>query len=363
MKNFLFILTTGFALFSMHFGSGNLVFPLSMGASSGAHAWTALLGLLLTAVGLPMIGFLAIMKLQGSTRRFFNAFGSLLGLVLMGVIISILCPLGAIPRCIALTHTIMQELFGSITPALPFFCLLACLLIFACTMYKQGTVHLLGVILTPLLLITLAIVLCGGFLFGPTLAFSAEFSGSYFTKGLFEGYQTMDLLAALFFSAILFAPIEVFAKGQKVPFFTIAMGVVAVAAILLSLTYIGFGFLAAAHQDILLCTPPELLLVRLTEALLGPIGSYITASLAILACLTTAIALGVAFANFLQNEASLSYSLSMTITLVITYCMATMSFTGIVAFLGPILDISYPLLIGLSLYHLLYRKKNVVDVA
>lgn len=350
---------TGFALFSMHFGSGNLVFPLAMGASSGAHSWAALLGLLLTAVGLPMIGFLAIMRLQGSARRFFNAFGSTLGLLLMAAIISILCPLGAMPRCIALTHTIMQELFGSITPTLPLFCVLACILIFVCTVRKQGIIGLLGLVLTPFLLATLAVVLSSGLIFGPAIPFTMDQAGSHFTKGLFGGYQMMDLLAALFFSAILFSPIEAFAKEKNEPFFSVAIGVALVAATLLSFTYIGFGFLAAAHQEILQSTPPELLLVRLTEALLGPIGAYITASLAILACLTTAIALGVAFATFLQKELfqeALSYPLSLCITLVVTYCMATMSFTGIVAFLGPILDISYPFLIGLSLYHLLYRE-------
>jgi LIVCS family branched-chain amino acid:cation transporter len=359
MKKFLFILTTGFALFSMHFGSGNLVFPLYMGASSEAYTWAALSGLLLTAVGLPMIGFLAIIKLEGSTRRFFNAFGSHSGLFLMTAIISILCPLGAMPRCIALTHTIMQELFSSITPALPLFCIAACLLIYGCTYKKQVIVPLLGTILTPLLLVTLALILVSGIIECPTLAFKADNAGSFALQGLFQGYQMMDLLAALFFSRLVFIPLERFAKEEGERPFTLALGVAAVAGTLLAFSYIGFGFLAQAHSELLKNTPPEMLLVRLSEAFLGPIGAYATATLAILACLTTAIALGVAFSEFLQKELlQLSYSASLVITLSITYMMATMSFSGIVSFLGPILDYSYPLLIALSLYHLVDYKSE-----
>jgi LIVCS family branched-chain amino acid:cation transporter len=177
--------------------------------------------------------------------------------------------------------------------------------------------------------------------------------GASFLKGLFVGYQMMDLLAALFFSALLYSPIEAFAKKIEESPFTLAVGVACVAGSLLALSYIGFGILAGGYQQLLSHTPSELLLVCLSDAILGPIGAYVTASLAILACLTTAIALGVAFATFLEEELlQMSYPVCLSLTLLITYFMATMSFTGIVAFLGPILDVSYPLLIGLSFYHL-----------
>ncbi len=359
MKKFLFILTTGFALFAMHFGAGNLVFPLEMGTAFGEDALSAILGLLLTAVGLPMAGFLAIIKLNGSTRAFFSAFGQRLGLFLQLAIIAILCPLGAMPRCIALTHTIMQEHFSWITPELWLFSFASCLLIFCCTIKKQRLVPLLGAILTPFLLATLAVVLGSGYLQGPTIPYGMnEVSGS-FIKGLFVGYQMMDLLAALFFSALLYSPIEAFAKKNKETPFSLALGVASVAGSLLAISYIGFGLLAASHQALLSSTPPELLLVHLADAILGPIGAYITASLAILACLTTAIALGVSFAAFLQKELffeQISYPVCLGLTLGITYFMATMSFTGIVAFLKPILHVSYPLLIALSFYHLFVKK-------
>ncbi len=360
MKKNLFILTTGFALFSMHFGSGNLVFPLAMGAASGEYTWAALLGLLITAVGLPMIGFLAIIKLEGSTRSFFNAFGSKMGLLLMTCIITILCPLGAMPRCIALTHTIMQELFTAITPHLSFFCLLACILIYGCTFQRHTIISLLGKVLTPLLLITLGVILTSGLLQGLELSFSIKESPKYALQGLFDGYQLMDLLAAIFFSRLLFTPLDTFAKEQGECRFSLATGVAVLAGSLLALSYIGFGLLAQGYSELLKHSPPEMLLVRLSEALLGPIGAYITASLAILACLTTAIALGVAFSEFLQKEImqqKASYKWSLAITLIITYAMATMSFTGIVAFLGPILDISYPFLIVLCIYHLIPKAK------
>ena len=64
MKHVAFVVTMGFALFAMHFGSGNLVYPLQTGALLGESILPALLGLIVTAVGFPAIGFLTLAEIK-----------------------------------------------------------------------------------------------------------------------------------------------------------------------------------------------------------------------------------------------------------------------------------------------------------
>lgn len=49
------VITVGFMLFAMFFGAGNLIFPPVVGYNSGDYFWTAMLGFILTAVGLPLV--------------------------------------------------------------------------------------------------------------------------------------------------------------------------------------------------------------------------------------------------------------------------------------------------------------------
>ena len=349
----------GFALFAMHFGAGNLVFPLALGRESGAHALFELVGLLLTGVCVPMLGFLAMMRFEGQTRRFFQVFGSKGGLCLMAAIVAVLCPFGAIPRCIACTHTAIGEFFGKSTPSLEFFCLIAVGAVFLMTIKEKRIIPLLAKVLTPLLLGALALILVGGFFSAKTISWSMSEGVEHLSNGLVVGYQTMDLLAALFFSGMLFYPIREYAeKSGEMPF-RLACETAGVAGFLLGAVYVGFGLLAASHGEALQDVPKELLLVRLAEYTLGGAGGIVTLICVIFACFTTAIALSAIFARFLQDEifrGKIGYGASLGATLAITYFVAILSFEGIAAFLGPILEVFYPLLIGVSLYNLRARE-------
>ena len=46
-------------LFGLFFGAGNLIFPVHLGQMAGSNVWQAILGLLITGVGLPLLGVAA----------------------------------------------------------------------------------------------------------------------------------------------------------------------------------------------------------------------------------------------------------------------------------------------------------------
>src|SRR5690625_361595 len=50
----------GFMLFALFFGAGNLIFPAQLGQEAGEKLTPAVIGFLMTGVGLPLLGILAI---------------------------------------------------------------------------------------------------------------------------------------------------------------------------------------------------------------------------------------------------------------------------------------------------------------
>ena len=50
----------GFTLFSMFFGAGNLIFPPFLGAEAGSSTIPAMLGMILTAVVLPVLAVMSV---------------------------------------------------------------------------------------------------------------------------------------------------------------------------------------------------------------------------------------------------------------------------------------------------------------
>ncbi|MDA8762092.1 branched-chain amino acid transport system II carrier protein, partial [Flavobacteriaceae bacterium] len=57
---------TGFAIFALFFGAGNLILPPYLGMNSGDQWWFVFFGFILTAVLIPILGILAHAKVQGT---------------------------------------------------------------------------------------------------------------------------------------------------------------------------------------------------------------------------------------------------------------------------------------------------------
>src|ERR1700722_19482742 len=110
-------LSIGLAMFSMFFGAGNIIFPLAVGQYAGDKNLFAVLGLILTAALMPIVGVIAMILFDGNYRQFFGRLGKIPGFILALTIISLLGPLGSTPRCIALAYTTLQSSFLEISPA------------------------------------------------------------------------------------------------------------------------------------------------------------------------------------------------------------------------------------------------------
>lgn len=352
-------LATGLAMFSMFFGAGNVIYPLAVGLYAGDKSMLGIAGLIVTAVLVPLAGVIAMILFNGDYKAFFGRIGRVPGFLLALTIITLLGPLGSSPRCIALSYATMKLSFPSISPI--WFSLVSCIIIFLCAYKKNRIIPLLGYVLTPMLLFSLAVIIVKGLLTAPNIVPVEESNLSIFVHGLKEGYNMMDLLAAFFFSSAILVSLRKEALQSHRDPVELAFRASFVAAALLAIVYIGFGLVASFHGNFLEINGTEDLLGAIALKIIGPSAGLIVSVAVTLACLTTAIALLSIFAEFLQHavfDGKISYVNCLIVSLIVTFFVSTWEFTGISAFLVPILKVCYPGLIVLTILNIAYRLKN-----
>lgn len=354
MKAKWLVLSTGFALFSMFFGSGNLVFPLTVGRESGGHYVLASLGIFLTGVIVPFLGVFGLWFFKGDHKAFFGTMGKhatfwfpLIALGLMG-------PFGVLARCITVAHGSFKLLFPQVS--LIAFSLSMLFIIYVATVNKSRIVSLLGTWLTPFLLLSLAAIAFFGFYYGDFPEVSPAGSISVFTNGILQGYQTMDLLGAFFFSSFVITHLQSHQETSPKNLFKLFMQSIAVGGALLALVYFVLVYLGAKYAGSLQSVPPEEMLGVVTGQAMGSLSAPIVCMAAVLACFTTAVVLAQLFADFLKVEVAdnkISNHVAMFATLAVAFGLSTLEFSGIAKFLGPILETLYPALIVLTVTNIL----------
>ncbi len=352
-------------MFSMFFGSGNLVLPLLVGQMSEGHYLSATLGFLFTGVVVPFLGILAMILFNGDSNAFFRRLGGPATFWFPLIALSLMGPFGVLARCITVAH----GAFHLLAPQTPLwmFSLVSCAIIFMLTLRQNRIVPVLGSILTPLLLASLAAIAVFGLYQVELPQTTNGHIWASLKDGFLQGYQTMDLLAAFFFSVFVLQHL----KAQKVItdhpasalpiFFKSAL----IGAGLLSSVYFILVILGSMYAPTLVNVPATEILGSIAEQTLGPWAAPVVCGAVLLACLTTAIVLASLFSDFLKQEISrnkLSGTWSTAITLIIAFSISTLEFSGIMRFICPIVEFIYPSLIVLtvvSIFHKLWGLKIV----
>jgi len=349
----------GFAMFSMFFGAGNVIFPLAIGQQTSSHHFSGFLGLFLTAVITPYLGVIAMLLFDGNKAAFFSRLGKWPGFIVALIIMILLGPLGSTPRCIALSYSTLKSFIPGLSIVL--FSAVSCGLIFFLTVSKKYIIDLLGAVLTPIFLLSLLIIIIAGIVKGESFT---PYDGSHldtFIYGLKEGYSTMDLLAAFFFSSAILKSIKMKASKtdiKKHADLKLAIKASILGGSLLGLTYLGFSTIAAFHGEGLLFAQKDQLLTLIVQRIAGKGSVILICSTVILACFTTAIALITVFAEFIEEDVldkKVRYEWILAFSLLMTFFVATFDFNGISLFLIPILKLIYPSLIVLTLVNILYK--------
>ena len=142
------LLVMGGALFSMHFGASCMLYPVNWGKDSGNQVLIAYIAIVMTALLLPLLAYVALARGKGSfygiTTRISPKFGS----VFCTVIILVMGPLYVIPRMSAAAWDAIMQLVGIADMGfLPLF-LFPCLC-FLVTALSFASLHTASVTLPP----------------------------------------------------------------------------------------------------------------------------------------------------------------------------------------------------------------------
>ncbi len=223
-------------------------------------------------------------------------------------------------------------------------------------------ITVLGKWMTPLLLACLALLIWLGITHAPQLAENPLPAIYTFKNGFLVGYSTMDLFAAFFFSALIFNQIQAKLKATNdKDVLKAALKPSLIGTCLLGIIYLGFVFLGAHYQPLIANVPPELMLPTIASHLMGRNAVFLIGIIVIFSCLTTAVALNNIYAQYLCSLFNLKKNkfLSMLcLTTSLSFTVSLMDFRGISAFLTPVLELSYPSIISLTLMSICFKSNK-----
>lgn len=352
-------LYVGSMLFGLFFGAGNLIFPVHMGQEAGASILLANLGFLITGIGLPFLGVIAIgiSKSNGVfdlatrvNRRYAVGFTVLLYLTIG--------PFFALPRLATTSFEIGLAPFISSDKhplTLAIFSALFFLIAWAFSRKPTKLLGYVGKFLNPLFLFLLAILILFAFLTPlgsiPSAPVADSYAANPFFKGFTEGYNTLDALASLAFGIIIVSTIRGMGieEPNEIAKDTIKSG--AISIVLMGIIYTLLSYMGTMSLGKFpLSENGGIALAQIANHYLGSLGSILLAFIVILACLKTAIGLITACSEtFSELFPKGSYAFYIAVASILPCLFANVGLTNIIQFSIPVLMFLYPLAMTLMI--------------
>lgn len=359
----------GSMLFGMLFGAGNLIFPVHLGQESGALVGLAVVGLLISAIGLPFLTILAMgMSKSKSVTKLANRVSKKFGAVFTVLLYLVIGPLFAVPRLASTSYTIGLAPFiesshqghGLLIYSVIFFLVAGFL-----SLNPGKILDYIGKILSPAFLLVLGLLLTLTVLdpmgqVGQMMA-QGRYAQQAMATGFLEGYQTLDVLAALAFGIVMIQAMN--RLGIEEPG-ELARGMVRSGAISIVLMGLIYGLLAYAGATSLgqfsISANGGIALAQIANHYLGSAGSILLALIVILACLKTGVGLLTAFSEaMVELFPSLGYKQYLLAVSLLATLIANAGLTQIIAWAVPVLMFLYPLAIVLVMVTLLCRGRAI----
>lgn len=341
------ILIIGFALFSMFFGAGNLIFPPYIGISSGSSWLISFLGFILADVGIILLSIIAISK-AGSLQNVIGRAGKKFGITLEFLMMLCLGPILVIPRTGATTFEMsilpLAKNFNPVLFSLIFFSITLLL-----TIKPTKVMDIIGKFLTPILLLSLAFLIVKGIV-SPIGNLEDINSSDLFITGVTQGYQTMDALGIGGIVALIMTSLVSKGYTDKNENISLAIKSALIACVGLTVVYGGLTFLGATASSLYDTNISQTaLLINITHQLLGSTGTIMLAVVVGFACLTTSIGLTSVTGKFFEDftNKKLKYEHIVIFICVFSAIVSNFGVDKIIQIAIPILSLIYPVTIVL----------------
>ncbi|WP_299796196.1 branched-chain amino acid transport system II carrier protein [uncultured Shewanella sp.] len=350
----------GFMTFAFFLGAGNLIFPPLAGFLAGENMTLAMIGFLITAVTLPLITLIAVAKANGKVMGLLPAFAATAFAVAIYIVIG---PAFAAPRAGLVAYEMGFKPFledSSATFMVAGLALNVSQLIYSViffggamllALYPGKLLDSVGKVLTPIMLILLVGLAASVFMLPGAEVGQAvgDYQSSPLTKGILEGYNTMDTLASLIFGMLIIDILR--RKGindsKQQTKYLIRAALIAAAG--LAFVYISLFYLGATAGDIAVgADNGGVILTNYVNHEFGSLGQVLLAAVVTLACLTTVIGLVTACAEFFNELfTGISYRKFVIIISLICATVANVGLSQLISISVPVLYTIYPVAIAL----------------
>ena len=351
-----------FMLFSLFFGAGNLIFPPFLGQNAGSATLPAMLGFLLTAVVLPVLGVIVVARFDG-LDRLAQQVGPRFALVFTLLIYLSIGPGLGIPRAASVPFEM------AVAPYLPedanatLWMVVYSLLFFLVALWLCLTpgklVSRIGHVLTPSLLALLVFLFISFLARGQVevAAPQSAYQTAPFLKGFAEGYQTMDTIAALNFGLVISTTLGGFGLREKRDRLRYTRLAGLLAGAILALVYMMLTYMGMCSSGVYPIQENGAWTLRcIVFQLFGEPGAYLLAAIFTLACLTTCVGLINSISQYFSHLFSrISYRKWVFLITGFSFLICNLGLTVILSISIPILNAIYPIAIVLILLGITHR--------
>lgn len=347
-------LAIGMMLFALFFGAGNLIFPAALGQHSGSNVGWALAGFVITGVGLPLLGVMA-MGYSGckDVQELASRVHPVYGLIYTVALYLSIGPMFATPRTGTVAYEIAIKPFteGVAMDMQPIFLALFFGISLWLSISPQKLVNRIGNILTPALLLVIFLLIVKSFI--TPLGGYAVPQGEYVTaggavlQGFLDGYNTMDALASVVFAILVIDFVRLSGATSRVVVTKTVMEVGAIAVALLGIVYIFIANIGATSVERFgLFETGAPVLTASADFLFGAVGQVILAVIVLLACLSTSIGLITSCSTYFHKLYSkVSYKVFVVIFSIAAFGLGMFGLKTIISAAIPVLMLLYPLTI------------------
>ena len=343
----------------MLFGAGNLIFPPKVGFDVGEMWEAATLGFFITGIGIPLLAIISAAYAGKDLDDFANRVSPKFSKVFNVVLILAIGPFLALPRTGATAYemAVLPHTNGSdigIYKYIFLFIYFAVVLMFS--IRANAVIERVGKVLTPILIIILAIIIIKGVFFPLGEPVVVETMTNPFKYGFYNGYQTMDTLGAIVFSSIIIKAIR---NGRNLTVkqemkFLSSSSIIAVCG--LAVVYGGLLYIGATSNGIFQGAKTTQLLNEIVDRMLGRSGNLVLGICVTGACLTTAIGLTATVGDYFSKLLNTTYEKVVIVTTIISFIFAGFGVDIIVKISAPILTLIYPIAIVLIILNFFKNK-------
>ena len=346
-------------LFGMFFGAGNLIFPVHLGQMAGSNVWPAIVGFIITAVGIPIFGVAAIgITNSDGLQALSSKVGKGYGIFFTCLLYLTIGPLFAIPRCATVSFT------TGVTPMLGdgskewLALLIFSAIFFAFVLFfslRPGKITLwIGKIINPIFLLFLAVLVIAALTHPSTSVSEVEPAEAYKTGAFFssfiEGYGTMDAIAGLAFGIVVIDVIRRMgvSDDNAVAYDVLGSGVLT--GILMAVIYVVTILMGTQSRGLFETSDNGgIALTQIAGHYFGGVGQIILAITITFACLKTSIGLVTSCSETFvkMTHGKISYPVWAVLFTLFSFAVSNVGLSAIIEYSIPVLMLIYPPAIAL----------------